>query len=808
MFERTNESGNGPHQVVEAPVWTERAGVPVRIGPVQRVVPVSASSGACYQEDAVEAAVAFRIQEFAVSSVENGEALSLLSGRIVDWLSSQDLSTSVQIRLLADPEREMVAFSLWIAQEHSRRERAISRAVEGYRELSRLFRGCPVVRVNTDPGAVLETMIPVRPRHGIELLPPRVELTVPGTAAVTVVAHLEPSKGAPLDETVRLLLEQVAPAGVLLSMSRARSVELIHAALDAASAQAAALTKHLGGRSVAHNTDTHAGVFVTTETHKPDDVLPGMVANNLLLAHAGHLHQLSIQAFEARMVVLGRSRPSDTLVNAVHREWLGGGRRPLRLDLGAEEAFEAISRLSPAYPPIQFDDGVPVQLARMMTRDQAWGLLRMPTPGVAGLPGIPANYVVPRHLPPQLAGDQPGYRLGVATTRVGSRPYRIAPADLLHHLYLSGKTGVGKSTLLLGLMLDAAHQGAGLGLIDPHGDLAAAFLERLPKHRRQDVILFDPTREPVPCLDPLDNDGTRLQQDLVKEEIISIFFKLFQLETMGPMFEQYAKALLVPLLRAGKRFTDVRRLRFDQEFRAECLAALDPSSPLDADVLQFWFKEQPGWGEQHTAEMDTYVLSKFVRLTSSELSHRVMGSHGPVLSFSKLLDRNRILIASLPAGQIGQLTSYFLGMVLISKLQQAVFARSGQPAAQRRPFFLFLDEFHNFVGSGGFSYSKTERSLSKLLSEARKFGMGLVLAHQFAAQLDDATRHAIMGNVGAHLVFRSGAPDAEFLEDLFNGHVSKAEIQALPLYLAFASVMHDGLPLPAFTLRTIAPSDL
>jgi len=807
MIEPLAEHRSLPECHAETPEWTDHEGAPVRVANVRVSIPISSDSGACYETDAIEAAVAFRLRQFAVDSGSRADELVHLIRSVTDVLSDQGPDVSLQIRLFANPERGTIAVALWAACTGTGRDHVLHRAVAFSREGGRLLRGAPAIRCSSLPADVLETMIPFKPRHGVELVQPRSQFTGVGMESSSVVEPFEPPTGAPLTETIRLLLEQDGPCGVMVGVSPARSAKLLRPMLEAHSAKVAALMSHLEGRNVGHHTDTHAGNFITTTRHKPEDLLPMSVASKRAMRHGNHLYQLTEQAFEARFVVIGHEPPSRSLLDAVSREWHGSPKRPNELDLDDAESFRAITRLQPDYAPLVLDDGFVDNLPHMITREQAIGLLRLPRPGPHGLPGVPANHVAPRFAPFPVVDSSGGYRIGRATTSAGVREARIQPRDLGHHLYLCGKTGVGKSTLLRGLILDTIADGAGVGLLDPHGDLAAELIEELPTGRQKDVVRFDPTQDPTPSLDPLDNDGTRQQQDLVMEEIIAIFFSLYRLETMGPMFEQYAKALLVPLLRAGKRFTDVRRMRFNKPFRTECLAALDTSTSLDREVMDFWIHEHSSWSASSTADMDTYVLSKFSRMTSSELGHRIMGGGGESIRINEILEQGQILIASLPAGQIGQQTSYFLGMLLLSRLQRAAFARAGQPGEQRRPFFLFLDEFQNFVGSGGFTFTNTERNLSRLLSEARKFGVGVILAHQFAAQLDESTRQAILGNVGSHVVFRSGPADAAVLVDVLNHDVTRAEIQAAPLYTAFASVMHDGVPQPPFTLETIPPGE-
>ena len=181
---------------------------------------------------------------------------------------------------------------------------------------------------------------------------------------------------------------------------------------------------------------------------------------------------------------------------------------------------------------------------------------------------------------------------------------------------------------------------------------------------------------------------------------------------------------------------------------------------------------------------------------------------GEQLDLSQILDRGDVLLARLPEGTLGPVTSWFLGLLLMGRLQRAVFARSRQRATARRSFTLILDEFQNFLGGGGYGYAKRDRTLGPLLSEARKFGMRLVLANQFLSQLDPDTRSALLGNVGSIVSFRVGARDAELVAEELGGGVTAAELVDQPLFRARARILLDGRPSDVFTLQTIPPADL
>ena len=277
---------------------------------------------------------------------------------------------------------------------------------------------------------------------------------------------------------------------------------------------------------------------------------------------------------------------------------------------------------------------------------------------------------------------------------------------------------------------------------------------------------------------------------------------------MGPMFDRQSRALLIPLAVARKPLSDIARLASDAKFRRSCLSQLDSNNPLQAEVLSFWKNEYDTWTRTFQGEMNSFTVSKYDSLLKSSLLRQVCSPVGTQLDLTEILDRGDVLLASLPEGRLGPVTSWFLGLLLMGRLQRAVFARSRQGAAERRTFTLILDEFQNFLAGGGYGYAKRDRTLGPLLSEARKFGLRLVLANQFLSQLDEDTRGALLGNVGNMVCFRVGARDAALVAAELGGGVTAAELVEQPLFKARARILLDGSPSDVFTLTTIPPVDL
>ena len=219
--------------------------------------------------------------------------------------------------------------------------------------------------------------------------------------------------------------------------------------------------------------------------------------------------------------------------------------------------------------------------------------------------------------------------------------------------------------------------------------------------------------------------------------------------------------------------------------------------------MNFWAKELLPMANDSRFELHTYVLSKYDALVRSSVLRTVTAAGRPQLDLPGIMDGVRVLIARLPQGSLGAVSAWFLGMLLVKRLQEAAFARSCQAVDKRRPYTLVLDEFQHFLGGSGYGYSKGDRSLGPFLSETRKYGLHLALAHQHMSQCDARTLEAVMGNVGSMVVFRVGHQDAELLARELDGGVTAAELRNLPLYQAVASLLVDGSPSRPFSLETV-----
>ncbi len=380
--------------------------------------------------------------------------------------------------------------------------------------------------------------------------------------------------------------------------------------------------------------------------------------------------------------------------------------------------------------------------------------------------------------------------IGEATFRGRRQRFGVLPDDRLRHAVVIGKTGMGKSTLLQQLIASDLAAGRGLALVDPHGDLTEAVLRSVPRSRSNDVILFDAADADFPvafnvlaCADPS-------QRPLLASGILAAFKKLFA-DSWGPRLEHILRNSLLTLLEVpGSTLVSLLRLLGDARFRQQIVQKI--SDPV---VRGFWQQEFAGMPPKLQAEAISPVQNKVGHFVSSPLLRNIVGQPTNLLDLRQILDEGKVLLVNLSKGRLGDDASGLLGSLLVTALQLAAMSRADVPEDYRRPFFLYVDEFQNFA---------TE-SFATILSEARKYRLGLTLAHQYLAQLDDATRAAVFGNVGTMVAFQVGADDAEIVAEQLGAEALPPDLLQLPKHTAIIRLLIDGMPSRPFTLRTLPP---
>jgi hypothetical protein len=360
------------------------------------------------------------------------------------------------------------------------------------------------------------------------------------------------------------------------------------------------------------------------------------------------------------------------------------------------------------------------------------------------------------------------------------------------HMYCVGRTGTGKSTLLLNMVVSDIREGKGLALIDPHGDLAESILDCVPKRRIDDVIYFNPAdlERPVP-LNPLVSVHSE-QRHLVVSGLISVFKKVWY-EFWGPRLEHILRHCLFTLLaRPGSTLLDIPRLLTDKLFRAEILKTIS-----DPHLRDFWFLEFEKYSAWLRSDATSPILNKVGQFLMSLPIRNIVGQAKNTFFFRKVMDEGKILIANLSKGKIGEDACSLLGAMLVTRVQLAALSRANIPEEKRKPFYLYVDEIHNFL----------TLSFADILSESRKYGLNLILSHQYLAQLDERIRSAIFGNVGTLISFRVGQEDAQILAREFHPVFAQEDLVNLGNYHIYLKLMIDGKTSRAFSAMTLAPPD-
>jgi hypothetical protein len=369
--------------------------------------------------------------------------------------------------------------------------------------------------------------------------------------------------------------------------------------------------------------------------------------------------------------------------------------------------------------------------------------------------------------------------------------YIASPEDRRRHFYIVGQTGVGKSVFLKEMIRQDILNCEGVGVIDPHGELIEDVLKIIPEERANDVVLFEPFNTEKPCgLNMLEWE-TPEQKDMAVSEMISIFYKLFPPEMIGPMFEHYMRNAMLAVM-ADKdnpgTLIEIPRIFTDDHFMEAKLQNV--SDPL---VRNFWLKEWKQTTGSTKSDMLGYVISKIGRFVENEMLRNIVGQPRSGFNLGEIMDNRKIFLANLSKGRTGELNSSLLGLILVSKMQMAAMRRAEMEQENRRDFYLYLDEFQNF----------TTDSIATILSEARKYRLNLILAHQYMPQLDEKIRNAVIGNVGTFASFRVGADDAEFLEKQFSPEFSKYDLLNLDNFELLIKMMINNKLSSPFKMKTL-----
>lgn len=367
--------------------------------------------------------------------------------------------------------------------------------------------------------------------------------------------------------------------------------------------------------------------------------------------------------------------------------------------------------------------------------------------------------------------------IGITDWRNVRKRFGIKDKDRLGHIYVIGKTGVGKSTLLQNMAISDIRRGNGLCVIDPHGDIAEDILHFIPEERIQDVIYFNPADTDYPIAFNVLKGVHPDYHYLVASGLISTFKKIWA-DSWGPRLEYILRFTLLTLLEyPDATLLDIQPLLTDKEFRHTVVMKIK-----NADIQAFWLNEFDKYSPSLRMEAITPILNKTgVFITSTPLRN-IVGQKTRSFRMQQVMDEGKILIVNLSKGKLGEDTSSILGSILIASIQLAALYRARQPEHLRNPFYLYVDEVHSFVSL----------SFANILAEARKYKLSLFMAHQYCEQLDERIRSAIFGNVGTMIAFRVGAVDAEYLVKEFHPTIDESDLVHLPRYSMYLKLMIDG----------------
>ncbi len=399
------------------------------------------------------------------------------------------------------------------------------------------------------------------------------------------------------------------------------------------------------------------------------------------------------------------------------------------------------------------------------------------------------NWLAARTAPAPANIPTEGLYIGKSLFRGQEKSVFIGDDDRRRHMYIIGKTGVGKSEFLKDMIMQDIRSGQGVAVIDPHGDLIDDILTLIPPQRAEDVILFDPSDTERPMgLNMLEAD-TEDQKHFVTSSIINLMYKLYDPQKtgiIGPRFEHSVRnAMLTVMSEKGNTFVEVVRALTDMSFVQELLPKVD-----DPMVRRYWTDQIAQTSDFHKSETLDYIVSKFGRFVTNKMMRNIIGQSESAFNFRQVMDDQKILLISLNKGRIGEENSSFLGLILVPKLLVAAMSRQDMPQDQRKDFFLYVDEFQNFATP----------DFAQILSEARKYRLNLTVANQFIGQIDEDVKNAIFGNVGTICSFRVGVTDAGYLQHEFQPTFNEGDLINVERYHAYVKTLVGGDPTTPFSL--------
>lgn len=383
-----------------------------------------------------------------------------------------------------------------------------------------------------------------------------------------------------------------------------------------------------------------------------------------------------------------------------------------------------------------------------------------------------------------------GLWLGKSIYRGRERNIYMSEEDRMKHTYIIGRTGTGKTEFLKSMILQDMRAGRGLCFLEPHGDGIEELLQMVPPERAEDVILFDPMDTERPLGFNLLEVKNEDEMHFVASSVINLMYKLYdphRTGIIGPRFEHAIRnAMLTVAVQPGATFVEVVRVLTDSKYVKELLPKVK-----DPIVKRYWTDQIAQTSDFHKSETLDYIVSKFGRFVTNKAIRNIIGQSKSGLDFRKAMDEGKIVFLKLAKGLLGEEDANFLGLILAPKILQAALSRQDMPKEERRPFYFYVDEFQNFATP----------DFAQMLSEARKYNLGLILANQFVSQLDEEVRDAIFGNVGTLMSYRVGVQDAGVLQREFDPVFDEGDLTNVGAQNLYVKTVVKGTPVMPFSMN-------
>lgn len=372
--------------------------------------------------------------------------------------------------------------------------------------------------------------------------------------------------------------------------------------------------------------------------------------------------------------------------------------------------------------------------------------------------------------------------------------FGIKAKDRLKHVYVIGKTGMGKSTLLENMAIQDIQNGEGMAFLDPHGGTAEKLLDYVPENRIKDVLYFAPFDIDYPVSFNVMEDIGPEKRHLVLSGLMSAFKKLFGEESFSDRMQYILQNTILALLEyPGATMLGINRMLADKEYRNKVIANI-----TDPSVKTYWTKEYAGYTERFAAEAIPAIQNKIGQFTSNPLIRNIIGQDKSSFDFREVMDKKKIMIVNLSKGRVGEGNANLIGSMLITKIYLAAMSRAEKNESELSGlpnFYLYADEFQSFAN----------KSFADILSEARKYKLNLTIAHQYIEQMEEEVRNAVFGNVGTMISFRVGAFDADVLEKEFAPVFTAEDLVNLGFTQIYLKLMIDGVSSQPFSATTMPP---